>query len=230
MLILVGAGIIVFEATRRLVIGSEVETLGVGIAVIGVSVVANLVVSGYLYRRARGARLAGARGRRRPPAHRRADLGRRARRAGASSRSPAAASFDSIAALVVAGAIVVAGRPDHPPLRPGAGRRGAAGRRSWTGSRRRSPPPGRPEMVGYHKLRARRAGRRGATSTSTSSSAPARASRTRTGLAHDLRDAIEAELRNCRRADPRRARGVLPRPGEATPGRRPSRLERLRSG
>ena len=45
MLILVGAGIIVYEATHRLVAGSEVERLGVGIAVMGFSVLANLFVS-----------------------------------------------------------------------------------------------------------------------------------------------------------------------------------------
>ena len=37
MLILVGAGIIIFEATRRLVVGAEIEDLGVGIAVIAFS-------------------------------------------------------------------------------------------------------------------------------------------------------------------------------------------------
>ena len=53
MLILVGAGVIIYEATRRLVDTPEVESLGVGIAVIGFSVVANVVVSSYLYRQAR---------------------------------------------------------------------------------------------------------------------------------------------------------------------------------
>ncbi len=53
LLILVGAGIIVFESVRRLVDPPQVESLGIGIAVIGFSVVANLVVSGYLYRQAR---------------------------------------------------------------------------------------------------------------------------------------------------------------------------------
>jgi len=53
MLILVGSGIIVFEATRRLVTGSEVHSLGFGIPVIAFSAVANLVVSSYLARRAR---------------------------------------------------------------------------------------------------------------------------------------------------------------------------------
>ncbi|HWN72750.1 MAG TPA: cation diffusion facilitator family transporter, partial [Solirubrobacterales bacterium] len=53
ILILVGAAVIVYEATHRLVVGSAVESLGVGIAVMGLSVVANLGVSTYLYRRAR---------------------------------------------------------------------------------------------------------------------------------------------------------------------------------
>ena len=53
MLILVGAGIIIYESVRRLVEHAEVEKLGVGIAVIGFSAVANFTVSGYLYRQAR---------------------------------------------------------------------------------------------------------------------------------------------------------------------------------
>jgi hypothetical protein len=52
MLILVGAGVIIYEATRRLVTGSEIESLGVGIAVIAFSMVANLAVSTFLSRRA----------------------------------------------------------------------------------------------------------------------------------------------------------------------------------
>ena len=52
MLILVGAGIIIFEAVRRLVDTPEVDSLGFGIAVIGFSAVANVVVSQYLYRQA----------------------------------------------------------------------------------------------------------------------------------------------------------------------------------
>src|SRR5437763_11681983 len=53
LLILVGAGIIVYEATHRLVVGAEVERLGIGIAVMGVSIVANLAVSAALTRQAR---------------------------------------------------------------------------------------------------------------------------------------------------------------------------------
>jgi cation diffusion facilitator family transporter len=51
MLVIVGAGIIVYEATRRLVVGAEVEHLGVGIAVIAASAVVNTAVGGFLARR-----------------------------------------------------------------------------------------------------------------------------------------------------------------------------------
>jgi cation diffusion facilitator family transporter len=53
VLILFGAGIIVFESVRRLVDGALLDSLGFGIAVIGFSGVWNLFVSGYLYRQAR---------------------------------------------------------------------------------------------------------------------------------------------------------------------------------
>ncbi len=53
MLILVGSGVIVFESVRRLVVGSHVDKLGFGIAVVGVSIVVNVGVSTLLARRAR---------------------------------------------------------------------------------------------------------------------------------------------------------------------------------
>jgi cation diffusion facilitator family transporter len=53
MLILVGSGVIAFEAIRRLAQGAHVERLGFGIGVVGFSMVANLAVSAYIYRRAR---------------------------------------------------------------------------------------------------------------------------------------------------------------------------------
>lgn len=53
ILILVGSGVIVFEAVRRLVNGGSVDTLGFGIAVVAVSIAVNLVVSGWLFTRAR---------------------------------------------------------------------------------------------------------------------------------------------------------------------------------
>jgi cation diffusion facilitator family transporter len=53
ILILVGSGVIAFEAIRKLVESAPVERLGFGIAVMAVSGVANLAVSTYLYRQAR---------------------------------------------------------------------------------------------------------------------------------------------------------------------------------
>ncbi|MEJ7797686.1 MAG: cation diffusion facilitator family transporter [Solirubrobacteraceae bacterium] len=53
LLILVGAGVIVFESVRRLSNGAEVHSLGIGIGVIAFSVLANVVVSTVLARRAR---------------------------------------------------------------------------------------------------------------------------------------------------------------------------------
>jgi cation diffusion facilitator family transporter len=53
MLILVGSGVIVFEAVRRLITGGQVERLGFGIGVVALSIVVNLVVSGWLFARAR---------------------------------------------------------------------------------------------------------------------------------------------------------------------------------
>jgi cation diffusion facilitator family transporter len=53
MLILVGAGVIAYEAIRRLAIGATIDSLGFGIAAIAVSMVANLGVSTYLFRQAR---------------------------------------------------------------------------------------------------------------------------------------------------------------------------------
>jgi cation diffusion facilitator family transporter len=187
----VGAGIIVYEATRRLVVGADVDHLGVGIAVIAFSTVVNLGVSTYLGRRARdfgSAALAG------DAAHLRADaLTSLGVLAGlVLVQLTGNAVFDPIAALLVAGAIVFAGL------------------RILTGSSRvlvdEAPPPEEldrieaaiadarpPEMVGYHKLRARRAGTRryidlhvqfrsGTTLEDAHS------------LAHRLRSAIEAEI------------------------------------
>ena len=80
MLILVGSGVIVYTAVSPLINGAEIESLGVGIVVVGFATAVNLVVSTYLYRRARETDSAGAGGRRRAPAHRRLHLDRRARR------------------------------------------------------------------------------------------------------------------------------------------------------
>src|SRR3954469_11095550 len=53
MLILVGAGVIVFESIHRLVVGAQVDSLGFGIAVIGLSAVVNFIVSAYIERQAK---------------------------------------------------------------------------------------------------------------------------------------------------------------------------------
>ena len=52
VLILVGAGLITYAAVRSLVRGPSVEMLGLGIGVIAFTTVVNLVVSTYLFRRA----------------------------------------------------------------------------------------------------------------------------------------------------------------------------------
>ena len=191
MLILVGSGVIIYEATHRLVEGAQVERLGVGLAVIGASAIANLGVSTYLSRRARALRSAALEG---DAAHLRTDA--------LTSIGVFAGlglvvitgvdAFDPIAALAVAVAIVVAGL------------------RILTRSSRvlmdEAPPPEEldrieaaidrerpPEMVGYHKLRARRAGARRYIDLhvqfrdgTTLEDAHA--------LAHRLRDAIEGEI------------------------------------
>jgi cation diffusion facilitator family transporter len=52
VLILVGAGIVIYESVRRLGEGPELDNLPVGIAIIALTIVVNLVVSAFLYRRA----------------------------------------------------------------------------------------------------------------------------------------------------------------------------------
>ena len=158
LLILVGAGIIIYEATHRLVVGAVVEDLGIGIAVMGFSVVANLVVSAVLYRQARTHESPALEG---DAAHLRTDA---MTSAGVLVglgvvEITGNAAFDSITALIVAGAIVGAGirivrrssgvlvdeaLPDEEMDEIEAA---IAAART-------------PEVAGYHKLRARRAGSR----------------------------------------------------------------------
>ena len=213
MLILLGAAIIVIEAVRRLINGSEVESVGIGIAIIAVSIVANLVVSGLPLPAGAGARVAGARGRRRPPARRRAHLGRGPRRP-----RPRRGHRRGVVRLD-RGAVGRRARSS----RPGSGSRMRSGRvlmdevlpeeemdRIEPVIAESRPP----EMAGYHKLRGRRAGSRRHIDLHVQF-------RSGTSLeeahreAHQLRDAIEARVQQRRRADPRRARGVLPPAGEA---------------
>jgi cation diffusion facilitator family transporter len=194
MLILVGAGVIVFEATRRLATGSEVDDLGIGITVIAFSMVANLAVSAYLYRRAREHESAALEG---DAAHLRADaltsLGVLAGLVLVEVTGEPA--FDAIAALGVAAAIVVAGL------------------RILTRSGRvlvdEAPPPDEldqievaiaserkhhPEIAGYHKLRARRAGARRHIDLHLQFTSGTTLEHAHT-VAHHVRGAIEREIR-----------------------------------
>ena len=158
MLILIGAGIIVYEATHRLVVGSEVERLGVGIAVMGLSVLANLLVSTVLYRQAREHDSPALEG---DAAHLRTDaLTSAGVLAGlAIVQVTGIVAFDSITALIVAGAIVTAGlriiRRSSGVLVDEALPDAEMDRIEAAIAAARTP-----EVAGYHRLRARKAGSR----------------------------------------------------------------------
>jgi len=191
ILILIAAGVIIYEATRRLSTGGEISSIGVGIAVVAFAALANLAISSFLYRRARehdSPALAG------DAAHLRTDA--------ATSGSVLVGlalveitgepAFDAIAALIVAVAIVIAGL------------------RILLGSSRvlvdEAPPPdeldriegiiaaARPnEMTGYHRLRARRAGAQRHIDLHVQFRDGTTLDRAH-ALAHELRAAIEREL------------------------------------
>ena len=160
MLILVGAGVIVYEATRRLVVGGDVESLGIGIAVVGFAGVANFAVSAFLYRRARELHSPALEG---DAAHLRTDaLTSFGVLAGlALIEVTGIEAFDSIVAIAAAVVIVGAGfrvlsrsgrvLVDEAPPAHELDRIEAA----IAAERARHP-----EIAGYHKLRARRAGSR----------------------------------------------------------------------
>lgn len=157
MLILVGSGVIIYAAVRSLANGPELHSLGIGIGVIGFSIVANVVVSAVVARRARQTDSPALEG---DAAHLRTD-------AATSTavlvglvlvQATGADWLDPVIALVVAGAIVLAGvrllaRASRvlvdealPPQELDAVR----GAITEFG----------PRVAGYHKLRARRAGSR----------------------------------------------------------------------
>src|SRR5918998_615512 len=158
MLILVGSGVIIYAAVRSLANGPEIHSLGVGIVVIAISIVANVIVSTVIARRARETDSPALEG---DAAHLRTD----AATSGAVLvglvivEVTGAAWLDPVIALVVAAAIVFAGvrllaRASRvlvdealPPqeldaVRDAIAKFGAYG------------------VCGYHKLRARRAGSR----------------------------------------------------------------------
>ncbi|MBA2440350.1 MAG: cation transporter [Thermoleophilaceae bacterium] len=158
MLILVGAGIIVYESVRRLVDAADVHKLGVGIAVIGFSAVANLAVSTYLYRQAELTDSPALEG---DAAHLRTDA--------ATSAGVLVALvlvevtgvtwIDPAMALVVAAAIVFAGvrimaRSSRVLVDE------ALPEVELDAVRQAFEQHGATELAGFHKLRARRAGSR----------------------------------------------------------------------
>jgi cation diffusion facilitator family transporter len=158
MLILIGSGVIIYAAVRSLANGPDVHSLGVGIVVIGVSIVANIVVSTKLARRARETDSPALEG---DAAHLRTDAATSgAVLAGLVLVQVTGATWlDPVIALVVAAAIVTAGvrlllRASRvlvdealPPEELDAVRDAIA----------EFGPRG---VAGYHKLRARRAGSR----------------------------------------------------------------------
>lgn len=191
MLILLGAVIVVIEATRRLFTGSEIDEVTIGIAVIGFSVLVNLGVSAFLFRRASvldSPALAG------DAAHLRADaLTSVAVLVGlVLVEVTGVEEFDSIAALTVAVVIVATGvrlalrsgrvlMDEAPPA--------SELDRIETVIARVRPPA----MAGYHKLRARRAGSRRHIDMHVQfrhGTSLEEAHR----FAHELRSAIEAEI------------------------------------
>jgi cation diffusion facilitator family transporter len=158
MLILVGAGIIIFEASRRLAEGPHVELLGVGIAVIGFSAVANLGVSAYLQRRARITESPALEG---DAAHLRTDaytsIGVLV--ALVLVEITGEAWIDPATAMIVAAAIVVAGvriisRTSRVLVDE------ALPAEELDAVRNAIQDLDAPEVIGFHELRARRAGSR----------------------------------------------------------------------
>ena len=158
VLILVGSGVIVYTAARSLAQGPELESLGFGIAVIAFATVVNLLVSSYLFGRAKATDSPALEG---DAAHLRTDaftsLGVLC--ALAAVHWTDQHWLDPVVALVIAVAIVITG------LRIVA--------RSWRVLVDEALPDeeleairqaievfGHSEVVGYHKLRTRRAGAR----------------------------------------------------------------------
>jgi len=191
MLILVGAGVIIFEATRRLANAAEVDLVGLGIAVMAVSGIVNFCISAFLYRQARLLDSPALEG---DAAHLRTDAFTSIGVLGGLVLVEVTgdSAFDAIAALAVAVAIVVSGLriitrssrvlvdealpPDEMDLIEAA--------------IATSRPP---EVAGYHKLRARRAGSRRYVDLHVQFRSGTSLERAHS-LAHEMRAAIETEL------------------------------------
>jgi len=213
VLIVLGAGIIIYEAIRKLSGEPSVEKLGIGIAVIAFSMVANFFVSRFLYRQAHATDSAALEG---DAAHLRTDsitsLG--VLIALALVAITGVEELDAVAALVVAVAIVFSGVQ-------------LVNRSSRVLVDETLPPEemqavqeaiahfGAAEVIGFHKVRARRGGvtplRRPARAVPPRHDTRARARREPRAAARDPR-----APRRRRRADPPRAGGRgRPRRGAA---------------
>jgi cation diffusion facilitator family transporter len=193
MLILAGAGLIVYESVHRLVNGASVQKLGVGIAVIGLSALANGAVSVFLRRQARRHRSPALAG---DAAHLGTDaLTSLGVLAGlVLVKITGAEAIDSAVAIAVAMVIVVAGvrilRQSASALVDEAPPPEEMDRIEAAIARARAATP---EIVGYHKLRARTTGRRRYIDLHVQFRSGTTLERAHE-LAHDLRDAIESDL------------------------------------
>jgi cation diffusion facilitator family transporter len=193
MLILAGAGLIVYESVNRLSSGASVQKLGVGIAVIAFSALANVCVSIFLRRQARRHRSPALAG---DAAHLGTDaftslgvlIGL------ALVQITGVEAIDSAVAIAVAIVIVFSGvrilrqsasaLVDEAPPPEEMDRIEAAIARARSGGR---------EIVGYHKLRARTTGRRLYIDLHVQFRGGTTLERAHE-LAHELRNAIEADL------------------------------------
>jgi cation diffusion facilitator family transporter len=158
ILIVLGAAIIIFESVRRLPDPPHLESLGVGIAVIALSMVVNLAVSRWLYRQAKAYDSPALEG---DAAHLRTDaftsLGVLAGLI--LVQTTGVEALDPIMALIVAGAIVYSGvrivmRSSRVLVDE------ALPANELAQVREAVETSGAPEIHGFHKLRARRAGSR----------------------------------------------------------------------
>jgi cation diffusion facilitator family transporter len=158
VLILVGAAIIIYESIHRLITPSKIDTLGIGIAVVALSAVANFGVSSYLYRQAALTHSPALEG---DAAHLRTDaftsvgvlIGL------VLVKITGAERLDSITALVIAFAIVWSGvslvtRSSRVLVDE------ALPAEELETVRETIAEYGAPEVSGFHKLRARQAGSR----------------------------------------------------------------------
>jgi cation diffusion facilitator family transporter len=193
VLILVGAAVIIYESVRRLINPAPLGSLGIGIAVVGLSAVANMGVSGYLYRQARLTDSPALEG---DAAHLRTDaftslgvlVGLVLVKVTGADR------LDSITALVIAVAIVWSGvRLVNRSSRVLVDE--ALPDEELAAVRETIEAYAAPEVTGFHKLRARRAGSRRHVDLHVQFRDGTTLQRAHQ-VSHELQDAIAARLRD----------------------------------